>query len=327
MISVVIPVYNAGKYLHRCIESILKQQYSEFELILIDDGSSDDSGRICDEYAIEDKRVLVFHRKNSGASASRNYGIEHANGKYVCFVDADDYVDSDYLSCMLAAVGNDDVDFCLSGIKRDVGGRISPILCYERQTLQILDLSSDLFLRTIHHCGPCCKLFLKNILIDHHIRFPENISFGEDAIFYFQYLLCCKSIAYVENISYYYVTHEGVHLSTIIHQPEEYAYHVKHRYELIQQLIQKNKLIVDFPEIFYVTKVNELKIILSAAFTYHRSLFLCKEIMADVIDNTAFDVNSLHPKLLKDKVFLRLVKCDSKFAIVILYVLWIIIRK
>lgn len=328
MISVVIPVYNAEKYLHRCIESILAQQFKDLELLLIDDGSSDDSGRICDEYATKDERVVVFHRKNSGASASRNFGIEHAKGHYVCFVDADDYVDADYISGMLAAVSNDDdADICLSGMKRDADGKISQMLCFERQVLQLSDLTSELFYRTILHRGPCCKLFRNEILNRQQIRFPEGISFGEDAVFYYQYLLCCKSIAYADNSSYYYVAHEGVSLSTRIHQPEQLVFHIKSRYELTQQLVEKNGLSIEFPEEFYVIKVNELKILLSAAFTYHRSISRCKKIMAEVIENTAFGVNTLHPKSLGNKVFLGLVKLDSSLAIAFLYAIWKSIKK
>ena len=96
-ISVVIPIFNADKYLHRCINSVLSQSYTDFELLLIDDGSTDKSGKICDEYAREDDRVRVFHKENGGVSSARNLGLDNAKGEWVSFVDADDRVETDYL--------------------------------------------------------------------------------------------------------------------------------------------------------------------------------------------------------------------------------------
>ena len=92
-ISVIVPVYKAEKYLHRCVDSILAQSYTDFELLLIDDGSPDNSGAICDEYAIKDSRVRVFHKQNGGASSARNKGLDHANGEWVSFVDSDDWIE------------------------------------------------------------------------------------------------------------------------------------------------------------------------------------------------------------------------------------------
>ena len=91
-ISVIIPIYNAGKYLHRCIDSILSQSYCNLEILLIDDGSTDASGYICDEYAKKDSRVKVFHKENGGASNARNTGLDHCTGEWISFVDADDYL-------------------------------------------------------------------------------------------------------------------------------------------------------------------------------------------------------------------------------------------
>lgn len=100
MISVIVPVYNVAPYLPRCIDSILAQSFGDFELLLIDDGSTDVSGAICDEYARKDKRIKVFHKENGGLSDARNYGMERARGDYISFVDSDDYVGTDYLKIL-----------------------------------------------------------------------------------------------------------------------------------------------------------------------------------------------------------------------------------
>lgn len=99
-ISVIVPVYNVEKYLSRCIESILSQTFTDFELLLIDDGSTDRSGEICDEYAKKDTRIRVFHTKNRGVSAARNLGLDNAKGEWISFVDSDDWVENDYLKSL-----------------------------------------------------------------------------------------------------------------------------------------------------------------------------------------------------------------------------------
>jgi glycosyltransferase involved in cell wall biosynthesis len=108
LISVIVPVYNAEKRLVKCIDSILAQSYIHFELLLINDGSKDSSGTICDAYAQKDNRVKVFHKENGGASSARNIGIEHATGEYIVFVDSDDYVEKDYLSAFFVDPLNED---------------------------------------------------------------------------------------------------------------------------------------------------------------------------------------------------------------------------
>ena len=97
LISLIIPVYNVEKYLAKCMESVLAQTYDNFEAILVDDGSTDSSGKMCDEYAKKDTRVLVFHKENGGLSDARNYGVERAHGELVAFLDSDDFVSNDYL--------------------------------------------------------------------------------------------------------------------------------------------------------------------------------------------------------------------------------------
>lgn len=96
LISVIIPVYNVEKYLRRCVESVMLQTYKDIEILLIDDGSTDGSGQICDELAYKDRRIHVFHKENGGVSSARNLGIERACGDYICFVDSDDWIDIDY---------------------------------------------------------------------------------------------------------------------------------------------------------------------------------------------------------------------------------------
>lgn len=111
-ISVIVPVYNVEKYLRRCVDSILAQTFTDFELLLIDDGSKDKSGEICDEYAKTDNRVKVFHKENGGVSSARNLGLDNAKGEWICFCDADDWVLSEWLQAFsLLILGNEDIIF------------------------------------------------------------------------------------------------------------------------------------------------------------------------------------------------------------------------
>lgn len=110
MISIIVPVYNIEKYLQRCIESILAQKFVDFELLLIDDGSKDKSGDICDNFALKDKRIKVFHKENGGVSSARNLGIAKAQGEWITFIDSDDWVSEDYLSSF-----STDCDLCVQG--------------------------------------------------------------------------------------------------------------------------------------------------------------------------------------------------------------------
>lgn len=109
-ISVIVPVYNTEKYLRRCIDSILAQTFTDFELLLIDDGSTDGSGAICDEYALKDSRVRVFHESNSGVSSARNLGLNNVRGEWISFVDSDDWIDTDYYRCLMRKAENANAD-------------------------------------------------------------------------------------------------------------------------------------------------------------------------------------------------------------------------
>ena len=107
-VSIIIPVYNAEKYLSRCLDSILKQTYSNIEIILVDDGSEDKSSYLCDRYAILDRRIKAYHKSNEGVSIARNYGIENCNGEYIVFVDSDDYLISECIETLVKLVRNEE---------------------------------------------------------------------------------------------------------------------------------------------------------------------------------------------------------------------------
>lgn len=135
-ISVIIPVYNTERYLEECLDSVIAQTFEAWECLLIDDGSSDRSGSICDRYAESDFRFKVFHTANSGVSAARNLGIEHASGSCIAFIDSDDTVDPGYLSVLHTSMVQDDVDLAVCGMKLSLTELVIPlILDVRHQTL------------------------------------------------------------------------------------------------------------------------------------------------------------------------------------------------
>ena len=202
-ISVIVPVYNVEKYLPRCIGSLLRQSFTNFELILVNDGSTDRSGKICDEYAKKDDRIKVIHKPNGGVSSARNSALAEALGKYVAFVDADDWVDPEYLENLLRAM-QDNVDLVVSGYK-DCEKEIVSIESNDR-TIQLYQdkfgVEQMFSLPQINI--PVSKLFILDLIRENAIKFDTKIHFGEDKLFVLEYLNYCKTVRLLKCSNYYY---------------------------------------------------------------------------------------------------------------------------
>lgn len=214
LISIIIPVYNTGRYLSKCIDSILDQSFSSFQLILVNDGSTDDSGLVCDYYAGLDPRVEVLHKENGGVSSARNYGIEKAGGKFLCFVDSDDWVDNKFLE-NFELFSKIDSDMLIQGYVRFRDdceiGRAS----YHSSSFRDFE---SFFLYSEKNTllnSPCFKLFKKSIVIDHGIRFNTNFSLGEDHIFSLEFLFHANTYSVGTGTGYFYrISSEGDSLTT-----------------------------------------------------------------------------------------------------------------
>ncbi len=207
LVSVIVPLCNARPHLPACIQSVMDQTSPSWELILVDDGSTDGSGELCDAYAQKDSRILVIHQENSGVSAARNKGIRAARGSYTCFMDSDDSIDPSMLADMVAAMEKTGADCIASGLTYDFAetGDTHPYTVPEG--LRKLPLSAEEFRELSEgrmlnsHCG---KLFRKEILDDYAIRMDESISVLEDGIFVLDYLSRVKSLYYLSTASYHY---------------------------------------------------------------------------------------------------------------------------
>lgn len=196
LISVIVPVYNSEKYLHRCIDSILSQTHTDFELLLINDGSTDSSGIICDEYAAKDSRIRVFHKSNGGVSSARNLGLDHAKGKYISFVDSDDETYPNYLSVLFQNIDKCDLSY-IGILKYDVAlQKTCEWTHFEEQIIRIDQTDEELIVKNnLLEVGyPYGKLFHQKIIETYNIRFDERISYQEDLIFTLQYISKCKTV-------------------------------------------------------------------------------------------------------------------------------------
>lgn len=186
-ISIIVPVYKAEKTIRKCVNSILNQTFSDFELLLINDGSPDNSGAICDEIATTDPRIKVIHQENRGVSAARNAGLDAARGKYLMFCDSDDYVLENWCehlyrimeqgSIHLAAC---DVELLLDGAEPSIKEE-TPCKIIPRE--EFVNMASHISLFEVWN-----KIFIKDVIDAHHLRFDENLSRCEDAMFVLRYL-------------------------------------------------------------------------------------------------------------------------------------------
>lgn len=223
-ISVIVPVYKAEKYISGCIESILKQTLKNFELLLVDDGSPDESGRICDEYAQKDGRITVVHKKNEGVSVARNTGIEMAMADWVCFVDSDDWVEDRYLEIFDRCKNESSI--VMQGILYDFGDNLKmnrPFFEYDNVSFGINEQDYIVKYNVLGNGCPYGKLYNKSVLDWEEIRFRKDISTHEDHIFVWQYLQCVDKITLRKEVTYHYMRNGEETLSTRFHPAEEYV--------------------------------------------------------------------------------------------------------
>lgn len=201
LISIIVPIYNSSAYLHECIDSILSQTYTNFELYLINDGSTDNSGEIIDIYGRKDSRINTVHKDNSGVSDTRNVGIKATRGEVICFIDSDDWVDDDYLEAFVKSFQNHST-LLIQNIKRN-GQAISN---YKFRTYNTDDEVINLFIENnlLYYGAPFAKFYCRSIISDNRIFFNKDISYGEDLIFFLDYVMHIKNITFLNSTKYNY---------------------------------------------------------------------------------------------------------------------------
>jgi len=236
-LCVIIPVYNVEKYLHHCIDSVLESTFHNFELLLIDDGSKDNSGAICDEYAAKDNRVKVYHVENGGVSKARNMGIEHSTAPWLTFIDADDIVLPSYLERLYSAVeAHPEIDLVHAGCMLYEGDRAT-VKEFEYED-KYSDDKSYLFWK--FRGLPFSKLFKREIIFKEGIRFDEKMKSQEDMFFMLDYVYHVKSYVFLNQYEYF---HRCDNTTSIMHTEMcvtyENALHASHHYfESVDKYIQ-----------------------------------------------------------------------------------------
>lgn len=231
--SIIIPAYNAETTIVRCVESILNQTFSDFELIIINDGSTDQTCELLNQLKKEDSRIKIDHQKNKGASSARNRGINISTGDYIIFIDSDDWIDPNYLASFSSTpdlfdnlkIGAIAVTNLKDNIEYDL---------FSNKKNKILNIQSAFSEAGLLHNGfSCSKAYNRKIIIENNLRFKEDISFKEDLIFFLDYLKFCKTIEYIDTTRYHYIVHSNS-LSTKKHNPISLL-------EITKIIIQKSK--------------------------------------------------------------------------------------
>ena len=200
-ISVIVPVYKAEKYLNRCVDSILAQTFTDWELLLIDDGSPDKSGEICDEYAKKDTRIRVFHKENGGVSSARQRGLDESVGEYTIHADPDDWVEPTMLEELYQKAKDDNADMVIC----DYYTNESSLQNYIKQQPTKLDTNVVLYelFQQLH--GSCCNKLVRRACYSGKANFPKGINCCEDLIWCIQVLKCKPKISYINKAYYHYM--------------------------------------------------------------------------------------------------------------------------
>lgn len=211
-VSIIVPVYNAQANLSRCIDSVLRQDYHNFECILVNDGSTDDSAAICDSYAAKDARIRVVHKENSGVSDSRNMAIEQARGVYLQFLDSDDWITPDATGLLVRAAQEYQCDLVIADFYRVVGERVShkgdiqdeKLLSREEFAAHMMEKPADFYYGVLWN-----KLYRRDLIEQYQLRMDTEISWCEDFMFNLEYIRRTKTIYALRVPVYYYVKTKG----------------------------------------------------------------------------------------------------------------------
>lgn len=200
-ISIIVPVYKAELFISNCIESILTQKFKNFELLLIDDGSPDNSGIICDDYAKKDKRITVFHKTNGGVSTARNLGLIHAKGEWISFVDSDDIIGENFLSCIERVKAPTDIIHF--GYQKELSNKKLVSICKFNEE-KYIDKDYLFTQGTFSSCS-VSYFFRRNFIEKHNIKFNETLKYSEDREFIMTFaVLTTQKIAIINNTEYIY---------------------------------------------------------------------------------------------------------------------------
>ena len=288
-VSIIVPVYKVEKYISRCIESLINQTYTDLEILLIDDGSPDNSGKICEDYATRESRIRVFHNENHGVSYSRNFGIRNATGEAITFVDSDDYIERETIEKMVEHADADMV--ALNGYYIDNNGRktvVNSVYSGMYSDEQVLDLIRKKFSKIINEIfftGTWGKLYKTNIIKENGIKFADGVTLGEDSIFVINYMLNCNSVYCEKYIGYNYVRNDDSLTNSSNVDTADYWMKFENYLIELEKVINSNKDRIDLRNEYLYDKIKCM----------HGSF--CKEAVKEngnpqVIENAVKNINT-----------------------------------
>ena len=211
-VSVIIPIYNTDEFLRRCVDSVLDQDFDDYEILLIDDGSTDNCAAICDEYKLQNK-IRVIHKSHGGVSSSCNVGIDYARGKYLMFCDSDDYVEKDWISVLYKAIEENPSSFVFCAFFKENNYESKPVRLSDGEVYQrYTNKEYFLMYRKGFSAYRWNRIFLRDKVLG-KIRFDESISVGEDVLFNIEYLKTCDCFLYVDKLLYHWMNNGNNSLS------------------------------------------------------------------------------------------------------------------
>ena len=275
MISVIISVYNVAPYLERCVNSILRQSYSNLEVILVDDGSTDGSGKLCDSLAEIDERIIVVHKKNGGNASARNAGIDIAKGEYIAFVDADDYIEHNMYEEMLKAMYNKNITIACCGIiVTSVDGKDSIHVSEERKIYSREEALLDIFLRTGNVSATACNKLYRNSLFSSGLRYNNEV-IHEDTEAMPRFLDAVDSVIVIDKAFYHYIKRNNS--ASTSRKFSLKGYHILDSMKDYERMCKKkypNKL----PYFHYYELVTTFEMLLNLAGCNDRHRYLVQEL-------------------------------------------------
>lgn len=279
-ISIIVPVYNGEKSLKKCINSICTQTYKKLEIIIIDDGSEDNTFEISDGFARNDKRIKVIHQLNAGVSVARNNGLSNSTGDYIMFVDADDYLDKDACQNTLDSLISTNSDIVTANKVFHIGDRIQKNILYseklitreqEDKELFILDLMTtyyDPLMNKVPYlsCGVTAKLFSRGLLENNAIRFQEDCRFGEDVLFNLYAFQEAKRITYIDYDAYHFC----INKDSSTHKFRN-DWNISHEVfmeciDIFNEKYEKDERFLDCAKMMKVSRISSLAV----SFYFHR---------------------------------------------------------
>lgn len=263
-VSIIIPVYNVQAYLKKCLDSVLNQTFKDIEIILINDGSTDDSLNICEEYSKRDNRIKIIDKENEGVSKTRNLGLLRAQGEYISFIDSDDWVEPNMIEELYNSAISNNAEFCMCNYIKESNSKSLYIDSGTyKKVLEGNDIKNYLLIPLIERednqkehilagfRGPWGKLFKKDIIEKYNIKFKKDLIIGEDFIFNLEILACTKKVVINEGFYYHYLTNDNS--ATMRYKKDCWNSIYRNTILYLEDFLKKNKLYLEAKD-----KVNKL---------------------------------------------------------------------